>query len=96
MMAILESLVLALAILNILAGLSGAIWLAILGKWSLLAVGAVGMVVSAMALGLVLMPGMLVSMLAAPFLGRRTWFLGFPFVLAGSIYSNAIVGLWCR
>jgi hypothetical protein len=94
-MAVLELLVLPFAILNILAGLSGAIWLAILGKWWLLAMGAAGMVVSAMALGLVLMPGMLVSVLAAPFLGRRHWYLGFPFVLAGSIYSNAVVGLWC-
>jgi hypothetical protein len=94
-MIVLQLLVLPFAILNIFGVLSGAIWLGILGKWSLLGLGVASMFVSTMALGLITLPGTLVSLFAAPFLGRRAWFLGFPFVLAGSIYTIAIVGLWC-
>lgn len=94
-MAVLRLLTIPFAILNFFGVLGGAIWLAILGKWTLLGIGLASMFISATALGLVLMPGTLVSMLAMPFFGRRVWFLGFPFVLAGSVYTNAVVGVWC-
>jgi len=83
-------------ILNVFGVLGGAIWLAILGKWSVLGIGLLSMFSSAFFVGFALLPGGLIQMGAVPFLGkRRLWFLGFPFVLAGSIYSYAIIGAWC-
>ncbi len=83
------------AILNFFGVLGGAIWLAILGKWSLLGIGVACMFLSGLGLRVALIPGTLIGMIATPFFGRRFWFLGFPFILAGSIYSNAIIGIWC-
>jgi hypothetical protein len=82
-------------ILNTLGVLDGAVWLAILGQRSVLLVGVLSMLFSTSVAGFALMPGFLISMAAAPFLGKRLWLLGFPFLLAGSIYSEAIVGAWC-
>jgi hypothetical protein len=81
--------------LNIFGVLAGAIWLAIIGKWSLLGVGVASMFFSAWMIGFAMMPGALLAMASAPFLGKRLWFLGFPFLLAESIYSNAIIAVWC-
>jgi hypothetical protein len=95
-MAVLQILVLPFMILNVFGVLSGAIWLAVLGKWSVLGIGLLGMFGAASSIGLALLPGALINMTAVPFLGkRRLWFLGFPFLLARSIYSDAVIGAWC-
>jgi hypothetical protein len=94
-MAALQLLTIPFAALNSFGVLGGAVWLAILGKWSVLGIGVACMFLSALALRLALLPGTLISMIAIPFFGRRFWFLGFPFILAGSVYSNAIIGIWC-
>jgi hypothetical protein len=83
-MAALQILVLPFMILNFFGVGGGAIWLAILGKWSLLGIGLLSIFFSAFVIGFATMPGTLITMGAAPFLGRRLWFLGFPFVVAGS------------
>jgi hypothetical protein len=94
-MAALQILILPFMLLNILGVLAGAIWLAIIGQWSVLGIGLLSMFLSAPVIGFALMPGALLTMAAAPFLGTRLWFLGFPFLLAESIYSNAIISAWC-
>jgi hypothetical protein len=94
-MAALQMLVLPFIILNIFGVAGGAIWLVILGKWSVLWIGLLSIFLSAPVIAIAQMPGTLISMGAAPFLGGRLWFLGFPFVLAGSLYDYAIVGAWC-
>ena len=94
-MAALEILRLLFTLLNMFGVLTGAIWLAIIGKWSVLGVGLASMFFSAPVIGFALMPGALLMMASAPFLGTRLWFLGFPFLLADSIYSSAIIGAWC-
>jgi hypothetical protein len=81
--------------LNLFGVLTGAILLAVLGKWSLLGVGLIGMFFSSSVIGFALMPGTLINLAAFPFIGKRIWFLGFPFLVMGAIYSNVIVGVWC-
>jgi hypothetical protein len=81
--------------LNMFGVIAGAIWLAIIGKWSLLGFGVVSMFCSAWLIGFAMMPGALLAMASAPFMGKRLWFLGFPFLLVESIYSNAIIAIWC-
>jgi hypothetical protein len=82
-------------VLNIFGVAVGVIWLVIIGKWVVLGVGLLSMFFSASVIGFVLIPGTLINLVAAPFLGKRLWFVGFPFLLAGSIYSDAIIGAWC-
>jgi hypothetical protein len=50
---------------------------------------------SASIIGFVLIPGTLINLVAFPFIGKRLWFLGFPFLVFGAIYSDLIVGAWC-
>jgi hypothetical protein len=94
-MAALQILTFPFMLLNIFGVLAGAIWLAIIGQWAVLGIGLLSMCLSAPVIGFALMPGTLINLAAAPFLGTRLWFLGFPFLLAGSIYSAAIIGAWC-
>lgn len=94
-MAALEILVFPFMLLNIFGVLAGAIWLAIIGKWAALGIGLLSMCFSASVVGFALMPGTLINLAAAPFFGKRLWFLGFPFLLAGTIYDYAIVAAWC-
>ncbi len=82
-------------ILNIFGVLGSALWLVIIGKWSVLGIGLLSMFFSSSVVGFALMPGFLINAAGVPFMGKRLWFLGFPFLLAGSIYSDAIVGAWC-
>jgi hypothetical protein len=91
-MAALKLLVLLFQMLNTFGVVVGAIWLATLGEWSALGIGVLSMLISSSVVGFALMPGFLINLAAAPFLGKRLWFLGFPFLLAGAIYSEAIVG----
>ena len=94
-MAILQLIVVPFIILNTLGVLGGAIWLAILGQWSLLGVGLLSMFFSATVIGIVTMPGTGITLLGAPLFGKRAWFLAFPFILAGSIYTAAVIAAWC-
>jgi len=94
-MAALKALTFFFIVLNIFGVLGGALWLAVLGKWSVLGIGLLSMFFSSSVVGFALMPGFLINAAAAPFFGKRLWFLGFPFLLVGSIYSDAIVGAWC-
>jgi hypothetical protein len=82
-------------ILNVFGVLGGAIWLAILGQWSLLGIGLLSMFFSSTVIGIATMPGTGIALLATPFLEKRAWFLGFPFILAGKIYIAAVITAWC-
>jgi hypothetical protein len=94
-MASLKLLTFVFQILNVFGVLAGAIWLVILGEWSVLGVGLLSIFFSASIIGWALMPGFLLSMAASPFMGRRLWMLGFPFLLAAALYDDAVVGAWC-
>ncbi len=94
-MAALQLLTIPFTVLNIFGVFGGAISLVILGKWYLLCIGIVAIFLSAWGLSLALMPGTLIGMIAVPFFGRPLWFLGFPFILVGSIYTTAVIGGWC-
>lgn len=84
-----------LIILNVFGGLGGAIWLAILGQWSLLGIGILSMFFSARVIGIATMPGTGIALLGAPFLEKRAWLLGFLFLLAGSIFEACVIAAWC-
>jgi hypothetical protein len=73
----------------------GAVWLAILGKWSLLGIGIASMFLSAWALPVAFIPGRARRHPCNAVLRPPRLVLGFPFILVGSIYTIAVVGAWC-
>jgi uncharacterized membrane protein len=83
-----------LAILNPISGIVSIIWLIILGDWSALIVGVGILVCSSFAIGILMLPGAPIIILAlAKVNGRGIAFYGLSFL--GNLYSAAVMSAWC-
>jgi hypothetical protein len=81
-------------VLNLLGGLVGGVWLAILGDWSTLFFGIAYMVVGAFALSLLLAPAMLLALPMAA-LGERRAFAAALIGLPAMIWTYAVIAVSC-
>lgn len=85
---------LGLGVLNFLSGIVGSVWLVAVGHWFLpiatLLVGAFAI----MAIGIALLPGMLLLAPGAA-LAERSKILVAPFLLAGSAWTSIVMTAWC-
>ncbi|HWA28857.1 MAG TPA: hypothetical protein VG734_24615 [Lacunisphaera sp.] len=95
LVAIIVTLSVPLMLLNVLGGLVSGIWLAILGKWSAIFAGLVGMLGSVMLLGFAMMPGILLMVPAAKFAAKENYLGMYVFALGGSAYLFSLIAFWC-
>jgi hypothetical protein len=89
----------ALAIpLGLLGGIGwivAGVWLAILGEWSLLAYGIGALPFSGFALGIAMMPGMLLGGPAAAFHEKGNRFGYYVFGFLSTLYTVSVLTIWC-
>jgi hypothetical protein len=78
-------------LLNFLGGIIGGIWLMIAGEWSLFIGGLAYMAFSAMLLGILLLPSLLLGGSAGFFAGKRNYFLFFLFGLLSLAYIYILI-----
>jgi hypothetical protein len=82
-------------LLNFGGGIIGGVWLAVLGKWSLLGLGLASMFISSFGLGLALMPGLLFVAPGALALDRGKYVIGILCLIMGNLWTFAIMTVWC-
>jgi len=84
-----------LLLLNILSIVGGAIWLAALGEWKLVAIGILLLLVSSFLLGIVLIPSTFLISPAAYFLEKKVPVGALIFVLLSDLYVVAVMSARC-
>ena len=84
-----------LTIVNMFGGIVSGIWLAILGEWGLIGYGLLALMVSGMAIGLAMAPGLLFAAPAAAMLEKGHKIGGFFFGFLSTLYTVGILTAWC-
>jgi hypothetical protein len=82
-------------ILNLLGGLVGGIWLAIVGEWAAIGIGIAALFVAAFALGFALMPALVFAVPAVKMEESGNKLGSYFFVVLGSCYTIAVFSFWC-
>jgi len=84
-----------LAFINGFGGIIAGIWLAILGEWGSIGYGIVMLIFAGFALGIAMMPGLLLAAPAAAFYekGNKAGF--YAFSLLSTLYTIAVLTIWC-
>lgn len=95
LMGLITALSIPLMILNMLGGIVAGIWLAILGEWGTIGYGIAAFFVSSFALGLVLMPTMLLAAPAAYCAERGNTVGLLCFGSLASLYTIGVITVWC-
>jgi hypothetical protein len=95
MQAIFSLLVVPIAILNFGGGIVGAIWLAVLGQWSLIGIGLAAAIFSTMLIGIVLMPGFIFAAPAAIAFDKGHYFVGVLLGTVSALWTYIVIVAWC-
>jgi len=95
LMGLITTLSIPLAILNMLGGIVSGVWLGILGSWGAIGLGILFFIVSTSALGLVLMPSMLLAAPAAYCAEKGKTFGFICFGALSNLYIIAVITIWC-
>jgi hypothetical protein len=95
MQAIFSLLVVPIAILNFGGGIVGAIWLAVLGQWSLIGIGLAATIFSTMLLGIVLMPGLIFAAPAAVAFDKGHYVVGILLGAISALWTYIVIVVWC-
>lgn len=82
-------------ILNFFGGIISGIWLAILGEWSIIGYGIVGLLGGAFIISLAMLPGMILIFPATIMLEKSNKFIGYIFGFLASAYTMFVVSAWC-
>lgn len=81
--------------INLLVGLAAAIWLAVLGQWSILGYGILALIASSVVLTIATLPEPLFAGPAAYFREKRIMFLFYVFHGLTGLFINAVLTVWC-
>jgi hypothetical protein len=81
--------------LNAFGGIVAGIWLAVVGNWGTIGWGTAAIFLSTFGISLALLPGMALAGLAAYFAERGYKLLFYFFALLSSLYTVAVIALWC-
>ena len=95
MFKLFELLALPFVIFNFLSGIVSGVWLAILGDWGSIGYGILAMIISGFLIGIVLMPSLLFAGPAAYFAKKDIISLYYIFAFLDSLYTVAILAIWC-
>lgn len=83
-----------LTLIQVIGGITGGVWLAVLGQWELIAYGAAALV-APFFLQLVLSPGFLVAGPAIQLIRAGRIGAAIPFVFLSQLFVFAAIGVWC-
>lgn len=93
-LAPLAMLALPLALLNLLGGIIGGIWLMVLGEWSAIFLGVAVLAFGAFAAALLLAPGMVVAGLGAASFERGNAVIGWCLMILAAPWTYLVVLAW--
>ena len=94
MSKIIEILTIPITLMNGFSAFIGGIWLVFLGEWNLLGVGIALLFTSHFILSFAMLPGMLITAIATPFIERNNplqYFFGY----LSQLYVNILIVVWC-
>lgn len=91
---VLAALVIPFVLLNLLGGIVGGLWLAILGEWSAIFLGLAIFFFGAFAASLMLLPGIAVGGIGAIALQKGNSFIGWSFLLLASPWTFVVIVGW--
>lgn len=80
--------------LNFFGGIIAVVWLAYLGEWRVLGLGLLALMLAPMALGLLVLLGMVFGAPAVALLERGRSIVAFPLVLLSHAYTHVLVAAW--
>ena len=83
-----------LSLVNVFGGVVSGIWLAVLGEWGVIGTGLLAMLISGMALGLAMMPGLIFAVPAATMLENGNKIGGYIFTFLSLIYTYGLLIVW--
>ncbi len=83
-----------LIVLNLFGGVTGAIWLAILGQWSIIGIGIIFMILMPLGYTIVCWPGIGLTFLGIKALEKHVNWVAYPLAYMGALYSNLLIGYW--
>lgn len=84
-----------LMVLNMLGGIVAGIWLAIIGKWGSLGLGFGLMIFGSFAIGIALLPGLIVAVPAAALAEKGRVASAFALGSLNIIYTYIVLAAWC-
>ena len=95
MLAIVNLLILPLVLLNSLGGVVAFIWLAVLGKWSVIGYGVLYVIGMPILFAIAQLPSLGFTAVGA-WLADRNWRTGFLLcVFLGALWTSALIVIWC-
>jgi len=95
MVAVAGILLAPLALLNMFGLIVAGVWLAVLGQWGTIGVGVALLLVSTFAMGIALLPQMVLGLPAIWCLQRGHKFFGLVFGSISIAYLNVLITVWC-
>lgn len=93
--ALFTALAIPFMLLNMLGGIVGGVWLAILGQWAVIGWGVVAMIAAPFGLSIALMPSMIFGAPALWLEKRNQVFVASIFVFLSVLYMHAVIAIWC-
>lgn len=91
---IIEILSLPIILLNMFGGIVGGIWLAVLGKWELIGIGILLMLISRLMLPILMIPGLPIAGISIYFYEKKS-FLRHLFGFISQLYTNILIVATC-
>ena len=82
-------------VLNLVGGIAGGLWLAILGRWSDVGIGLAAMVLGILIINLALLPSLIFSMPFQRALKTRNYALAYPLGALGLLWPYGLLAIWC-
>lgn len=82
-------------ILNIVSGIVGGIWLAVLGEWVLIAIGILYFLFSKWIINILMAPAVLIAEIAGHYYSKRKGFFANLFAFISQLYTNIIIATNC-
>ena len=91
---IIEILGLPIILLNMVGGIAGGIWLAVLGEWWLIGIGILLLFTSHWILSILMIPSLPIAVIAMHFYEKKN-FLGHVFGFISQLYTNILIVATC-
>ena len=94
MSKIIEILTIPIMLMNGFSAIAGGAWLVLIGEWKLLGIGIALLFTSHFILSFAMLPGMLITAIATPFIEKNSP-LQYVFAYLSQLYTNILIVIWC-
>ena len=92
---VLPILALSVMVLNMFGAAVGAIWLAVLGKWSAIGWGLLGLIGGSFVISLAMLPGLIFVLPVVTFQKWRFKAGIYMSAVLGALYTTLVISIWC-